>query len=1090
MVDLPKVPIPDTVTQPVRTSISSAEVAAPYAEIAHGLDKTGEMLTETSVELAKIAGEQAVRTDDAGNLVVDKAPLLVGPAAPAFARAARMTYATKLQPQIETDMLKLRLENPNNPEAFKAAATNYKAEKLSQVDDPTLKVGIDTMISTNAAHNYRTSLIETNQNQVSDAMESYKSRIKDMNEKGSTLARQGGTETPEYQSLAHDRAALYKELGDDPRFKFSPERAALEMRENRDNDVGQAVIGQAQRIFQTKQNAAAAQKFLQDAFWGEGSEKLNLSASKRDHFVAEGMHALANISAIDRQAIAENASGVKQYITDRFKNPALYDEGAYNDLRQRSRDIGDVKSEQDLIRFRDLLPTAQNLKKMGPEQATVALSQMARGNLPDNISFAGIPDRFISGIKQSEGFQSRAQWDYKQFTNGYGTRATHSAEVIDKETADRRFDTEISKAAKVVDAVNPTLDAGTRAALTSLTFNAGSSWVNGTLGQRVAAGDIAGARSAFLGYNRAGGQVLPGLVNRRVQEASWFGQDEAPGTTQLRPGEHVDLGTDNGISRQFQNLVHIQRERNSAFAQVSYDHIVQAVKDRDQFKPGELENFAENAHLSGRDDLLEKAGPLLAAKDIQDKLPEGTSAAVVEQQIRALEASGVSGTERAVLKQLHENVRADAANLRAAPLRQGAIEGHFAAINPLTPDNTQAFVGEIQDRQRKSVLLQQHHPDIGPISLIDKDEATELGAKLTSGDPAQAANALQALKTIPDANYLPTMVALKDPIINMSRSNDPTRFGAGMTALATLWQAHKPEFDAVFGGEAKNRMLAFQGLQGSLDVPAIIAQMNEADSPAKAKAKKDIGEAVDEETKKWAPSNVASLLGSSWKYTPDFISRAIGTTPSVSTSELVAGEMKHDFIDTYKALREYGVDKDTASAKAVEGLKSEWQPSQVNSGVLMKHAPETHYPEIAGNHDWMRAELMDHITSVLGPEASSGAPSSGRFRPGPEDPFAETIGEGFGSPKVNWTFQGLISDDQTEREVKSPPGGPDGRPRGPSYQVTVMDDRGQTQILPDRFWWDPAAPTATYADRQRGVFDARRSNIDAMKPYQGVTGPM
>ena len=138
----------------------------------------------------------------------------------------------------------------------------------------------------------------------------------------------------------------------------------------------------------------------------------------------------------------------------------------------------------------------------------------------------GIPSKFIEGIKQSEGFAPRAAWDYKQFTSGYGTRASYAGEPIDKETADKRFGAEISKAARFVDTVNPKLDSGTRAALTSLTFNAGEGWGKSALGDRVRAGDVEGARSIFLQYNRAGGTVNPGLVGRRAREASWFGQNE------------------------------------------------------------------------------------------------------------------------------------------------------------------------------------------------------------------------------------------------------------------------------------------------------------------------------------------------------------------------------------------------------------------------------------------------------------------------------------------------------------------------------------------------------------------------------------
>ena len=37
-----------------------------------------------------------------------------------------------------------------------------------------------------------------------------------------------------------------------------------------------------------------------------------------------------------------------------------------------------------------------------------------------------------------------------------------------------------------------------------------------------------GARNAFLQYNKAGGQVLPGLASRRAQEAAWLTGAQQP----------------------------------------------------------------------------------------------------------------------------------------------------------------------------------------------------------------------------------------------------------------------------------------------------------------------------------------------------------------------------------------------------------------------------------------------------------------------------------------------------------------------------------------------------------------------------------
>ena len=154
-------------------------------------------------------------------------------------------------------------------------------------------------------------------------------------------------------------------------------------------------------------------------------------------------------------------------------------------------------------------PGATNLEHHEPDELKSYFDKVEPGNelkLPEAPpSPGGLPSKFIEGIKQSEGFAPRAAWDYKQFTSGYGTRASYAGEPIDRETADKRFGAEISKAAQFVDTVNPKLDSGTRAALTSLTFNAGSGWAQGALGERIRAGDIEGARNIFQQYNRAGG---------------------------------------------------------------------------------------------------------------------------------------------------------------------------------------------------------------------------------------------------------------------------------------------------------------------------------------------------------------------------------------------------------------------------------------------------------------------------------------------------------------------------------------------------------------------------------------------------------
>jgi lysozyme len=135
--------------------------------------------------------------------------------------------------------------------------------------------------------------------------------------------------------------------------------------------------------------------------------------------------------------------------------------------------------------------------------------------------------QYIDAIKGFEGYSTNAAWDYKQSSSGYGTRARPGDENIPpdqlKAIHEQRLQEEVGKAAAAVDSFNPNLPPGARAALISLTYNAGPGWQQSGLGEAVKAGDWDRAKGIFLQYNKAGGEVNPGLVARRQKEAAWFG---------------------------------------------------------------------------------------------------------------------------------------------------------------------------------------------------------------------------------------------------------------------------------------------------------------------------------------------------------------------------------------------------------------------------------------------------------------------------------------------------------------------------------------------------------------------------------------
>ena len=153
-------------------------------------------------------------------------------------------------------------------------------------------------------------------------------------------------------------------------------------------------------------------------------------------------------------------------------------------------------------------------------------------------------DTFLDTIKRFEGFAEVAKWDYAQFTNGYGTRALHEGEKITPQEADRRFREEIAQAERFVEKHAAHWDAGTKAALTSLTFNAGTRWAYSGLGEAVRAGNVEAVKDRFVQYVKAGGEVLPGLVARRQEEVRWIGWDGGPND---RPVGGQDAGAIGGL---------------------------------------------------------------------------------------------------------------------------------------------------------------------------------------------------------------------------------------------------------------------------------------------------------------------------------------------------------------------------------------------------------------------------------------------------------------------------------------------------------------------------------------------------------------
>ena len=176
----------------------------------------------------------------------------------------------------------------------------------------------------------------------------------------------------------------------------------------------------------------------------------------------------------------------------------------------------------------DIDPASRLAISKALNSKTYARSVDNLANYYVNGTVANIPSSFVAGIKQSEGYQEKPYWDVNRWSVGYGTKADGPNEQADRFTLESRFEDEVTKAATFVDSVAPHLDAGTRAALTSLTYETGEKWATSGLGDAIRNGDLLHAQQIFLQYNQAGGQPNNAVLQRRLKEVQWFGQDQAP----------------------------------------------------------------------------------------------------------------------------------------------------------------------------------------------------------------------------------------------------------------------------------------------------------------------------------------------------------------------------------------------------------------------------------------------------------------------------------------------------------------------------------------------------------------------------------
>lgn len=175
---------------------------------------------------------------------------------------------------------------------------------------------------------------------------------------------------------------------------------------------------------------------------------------------------------------------------------------------------------------------------------TLLCSLLPASAFADDLNVFSPSEEIVAFIKRHEGFRATAYWDYSQYTIGYGTKATEeeyrTQRPITEHEADRRLRIELAvETRQILDYANSTYSVLTQQifdSLLSFTFNLGTVWFyNSNLARMLMNGfwnysDLY-IVNCFVPWSHAGGEFLPSLGQRRLNEAKVFVNRDYTGTS-------------------------------------------------------------------------------------------------------------------------------------------------------------------------------------------------------------------------------------------------------------------------------------------------------------------------------------------------------------------------------------------------------------------------------------------------------------------------------------------------------------------------------------------------------------------------------
>jgi hypothetical protein len=1044
-------PKPGLVVTPI-SQLSGMDRVRPQLEAASALQTLGrelgtiaEQFDAAAVPAAQAAGFTAVGRDEAGHPTVELKPFAVSKSDRAFNSAATQGFLSQYQMDAQRGLQDIAARNQGSPAAFDTEARAYIKSLGASAKElrPVIQAEADKI----RQQHFLTLSNAAVQRKTAGAKDAVLVQIDTTSNDLYALARQGGVGTDEFRAAGERLGSLYSQLKGNPLFGVAAERADSELRTTMDRARGLAMSSEAVRIYDA-QGEKAAQKWLIENV--RDNPNLKLDDSQRSGLVEIGRNAIAMRKGDNKAAIDANKA-TASVLARALENGQSVPQGSVEQAIETATRLGDAETAAKLLTSKQVYGRSEASRGLSDEervrQATSTpvapadvhsiITQAAdRYGISHSYALrvAHIESRFdpnaINGGSKATGLFQFIPSTWRSF--GQGQSALDPAANAD---AAMRF------AVANRDQLRRSLGRGPTEGELYLAHQQGAGGAAKLLAApNVKAADLVGERAVLgNGGNLAmtAGQFAQMWI-RKVDGAN--GTAPAPAMiaapyTQQQLAQNPYLASTWLRSQMAGNKELIESAKYVISA--ASNAIDKGSLPDPETLAGAIQIAQQNPDALGRvkDELIAKIKGFDAGEEA-NRGGVAAGAALVEDAMRR--AQGAPILVRLQAEAMKEAIERGARNLKESPWDEAARRGWSPGpLPPLDFSSADAFAQAMAARSSVATAISARTG--APQSVLSPTDIIAMQGTLRDGMPAQRSVIVAELARMPDEQLGRVMAdrTVKDTLIGMSRSGDPSKMSAAFSLMDRAQAADPDGFHSIYGKDVENRLAAWTSRMSYMSPQDLAGEIAKENDPTVQKARETMRDEAMKKVEKLTPGEIAGFFDQS---VLPFTAPSAPVQTDRGDASRFADEYRREFAEAYAAI---GGDESKAKDLAVQRLGRVWGESVLSGGRLMKFAPEKSpaYPTINGSHEWLAKQLDNDIYSALvgmgalvtDPVDFSGATAN-------SNPDVQLVHSPRATAMLNLP-RTLIADRRTEAEWSN------GQP--PSYAVVLKAPNGMWVPLQD-----------------------------------------